>query len=54
MKVMVIPVVIGALKTIPQRLSKRTRGVGNRMTSGDRLSYSIDEVFRILRRVLET
>ena len=44
MKVMVIPIIIGALGTVSKRLSKRTKGVGNRRMSGDHPNYSIVEV----------
>ena len=37
-----------------QRIGKRTRGLGNKRTSGDNPNYSIIEIDQILRRVLET
>ena len=42
-KVTVIPIVIGALGTIP-RVSKETRGVENKRTSGDHPNYSIIKI----------
>ena len=35
MKVTVIPIVIGVLGTVAKSLVKRTRGFGNKKTSGD-------------------
>ena len=35
MRVTVVPFVIGVLGTIPQRISKGTRKLGNKRTSGD-------------------
>ena len=39
MKVMVIPVVIGALGTVTKRLANGTSRLGNKRTSGDHPNY---------------
>ena len=44
MKVMVIPIVISALRTIPKGLVKRTERLGNKRTSGDHPDYSIIKI----------
>ena len=41
---MVIPIVIGALGTIPKGWIKESRRVGNRRTSRDPPNYSIIEI----------
>ena len=46
-----IPIVIGTLSTITNRIGTRIGGLGNKRTSGDHPNYSI---IRILRKVRET
>ena len=52
MKVTMIPVVIGALGTIPKRLLKELEDFLNEKTSGDH--PALLRLAMILRRVLET
>ena len=49
-----IPIVIGVLGTVIKGLVKRTRGLGNKRTTGDNPNCSIAKSSRILRRVPET
>ena len=44
MKVTVMPIVIGASGTVPQMIVTRTRGLGNKRTSGDHPNNSIIEI----------
>ena len=45
MKVVVIPIVIGAFDTVTKGLEKkRTRGLRNKKTSGDNPNFSIAEI----------
>ncbi len=44
MKVIIIPIVIGALGIITERLVTRTRGHGNKRTSGENPNYCIIEI----------
>ena len=44
MKVTVIPVVFGELKTIPKMFGKEARRVGNRTTNRNHSNYSIVEI----------
>ena len=44
MKVMVIPVVIGALRTVPKGLVRELEEIRNRRTSQDHPNYGIVEV----------
>ena len=50
LKAMVIPIVIGALRTIPKRLGKEGRRVRNQRISRD---HPFRRSARILRRVME-
>ena len=46
MKAALIPVVTGALGTIPKSLVKKAGKVGNRRTTRDRPNYSIVEIYQ--------
>ena len=54
MKLMMIPIVIGALGTVTKRFYIGCGGIGNKGTSGDHLNYGIIESARILRNVPDT
>ena len=44
MKAMMIPIVIGALRTIPKRIGKGTGRLGDKRTSGDHPDYRIIKI----------
>ena len=44
MKVMVIPIVVGARGTIIQRICKGTGRIGNKRTMGDHAQYNIIKI----------